>query len=72
MSDRKSDNSVDFSKGIEVDGETLFPLSHPLTINPCAGKSNGTPCDNGGMCWDGQCRYSLKRLKELGIKVPDL
>jgi hypothetical protein len=72
MSGNKPDISVDFSKGIEVDGQMLFPLSHPSAINPCAGKSNGTPCEYGGICRDGQCLYSPQRLKELGIKVPDL
>ena len=69
MPQDKIDISVDFDKGIEIDGETLFPLLQP-TLNPCAGKSDGTPCGNGGVCRAGQCWYSMLRLKQLGVKVP--
>jgi hypothetical protein len=72
MSGNEPDISVDFSKGMEIDGQTFYPLSRPFGINPCAGKSDGTPCDNGGICKAGQCWFSPLRLKELGIKVPDL
>jgi hypothetical protein len=72
MSDKQPDISVDFSKGIEVDGQTFFPLLRPSTVNECAGKADGTPCGAGGQCRAGQCWYSLLRLKEMGIKVPDL
>jgi hypothetical protein len=71
MPGSKSDISVDFNQGIEMNGQTFYPLSRPSEINPCAGKSDGASCGNGGVCKSGQCWYSLLRLKELGIKVPD-
>ena len=64
--------SVDVSKGVEIDGQTFFPLSHPLELNPCAGKDDGTSCGGGCVCRGGQCYYTLLRLKEMGIKLPDL
>jgi hypothetical protein len=57
--------SVDVSKGVEMDGQTLYPLSRPLELNPCAGKNDGTPCRGG------QCYYILRRLEDMGIKLPD-
>jgi hypothetical protein len=64
--------SVDISKGVEIDGQTFFPLMRPLELNPCAGKNDGTSCGAGCVCRGGQCYYTLLRLKEMGIKLPDL
>jgi hypothetical protein len=63
---------VDIKKGIEIDGQTFFPLLRPSELNPCAGKNDGTSCGPGCVCKGGQCYYTLLRLQELGIRVPDL
>jgi hypothetical protein len=71
MPGSKPDISIDFSKPIEIEGETFYPLSDPAALSSCAGRPDGTPCEFGGHCSSGQCVYSVKRLKELGIAVPD-
>jgi hypothetical protein len=47
--------SVDISKGVEIDGQTFFPLMRPLELNPCAGKNDGTSCGAG---WGSSYRIS--------------
>jgi hypothetical protein len=64
--------SVDLGKGVEIDGETFYPLSRPFELNPCAGKNDGTSCGPGCVCRGGQCYYTLRRLQEMGVKIPDL
>lgn len=68
----KGNESIDPSKGVVIDGETFFPLSRPSGLNPCAGKDDGTSCGAGCVCRGGQCYYSLQRLREMGVKLPDL
>jgi hypothetical protein len=65
-------SSVDVSKGIEIEGQTFYPLSRPSELNPCAGKNDGTSCGSGCVCRGGQCYYSLRRLQEMGVKVPNV
>ena len=63
--------SVDISKGIEINGEAYYPLALSMELNPCAGKNNGTSCGAGCVCRGGQCFYTLFRLQQMGIKLPD-
>jgi hypothetical protein len=63
--------SVDASKGVEISGETYYPVARPLDLNPCAGKNDGTSCGAGCVCRGGQCYYTLLRLQEMGIKLMD-
>jgi len=71
-SEPSGSGSVDFSKGVQIDGETYYPMSRPAELNPCAGKNDGTSCGAGCICKGGQCWYSLRRIHEMGIKVPKL
>jgi hypothetical protein len=63
--------SVDASKGVEIDGQTHFPLSRPAELNPCAAKDDGTSCGAGCVCRGHQCYYTLRRLQEMGVKLLD-
>jgi len=64
--------SVDLGSGIEVDGQTFYPLTrHIDELNPCAGKDDGTSCGPGCVCRGGQCYYTLQRLREMGIPIPN-
>lgn len=65
-----SNKAFDFSKEMQIDGETYYQLSSPAEVNPCAGKADGTSCGAGCICKGGQCWYSLRRIKEMGIKLP--
>lgn len=66
-----NEKRIDFNKSIELDGEAYFPLSQPRELNPCAGKDDGTSCGAGCVCRGGQCYYSLRRLLEMGVEIPD-
>lgn len=74
---RKAANaSVDKSLGVEINGEMYYPIPKPLTkgpseLNPCAGKTNNTSCGPGCICLNGQCYYTLSRLKQMGVTVRD-
>lgn len=64
--------SVDKSRGVEIDGQTFYPLATATpALNPCAGKENGTSCGAGCVCRNGQCYYALFRLRQMGISIPD-
>ena len=74
MSDEQSGPAatVDMSQGIELNGQSFYPLSRPPSvINPCAGKNDNTTCGPGCVCRGGQCYYTLLRAREMGISVPD-
>ncbi|MBY5619687.1 hypothetical protein [Rhizobium leguminosarum] len=62
--------SIDKNLGVTIRGEIYYPLARPGSeINPCAGKSNNTPCGPGCICLGGQCHYTFLRLQEMGIKI---
>jgi hypothetical protein len=64
--------SVQKSRGIDLNGEMFYPISNAVSeLNPCAGKENGVTCGAGCVCRNGQCYYTLFRLRQMRIRIQD-
>ncbi|MBY5529700.1 hypothetical protein GFL91_13875 [Rhizobium leguminosarum bv. viciae] len=62
--------TVDTSVFVNFKGTEFFPLNTAGSgENPCSGKTNGTSCGHGCICYGGQCHYTLLKLQEMGITL---